>query len=166
MKKISVKNIMDCDFSVFGRCVNLLDPKSPFIGEKPIRFYRDMMPLGGNETLSLSVTVVEQMKPIVEEMEFHSKTGECFLSLDGDTYICVGPATAEPVLREKDFDRLEGFFVPSGTAVYIHPGVWHYAPYPVGEEALHSLVMLPQRTYANDCVKYRLKEHEYLKLDV
>ena len=163
MKKLMVKNILDSDFSVYGRCVNLLSPSSPCIGEKPIRFYRDMMPLGGNETLSLSVTAVEPMKMIVDVLEFHSGTGECFLSLDGDTCICVGAATADPYPQA---ETLEAFFVPSGTAVYIHPGVWHYAPYPAGDHPIHSLVMLPQRTYANDCYKCELKADEVMELEI
>lgn len=163
MRKLVVKNILDSDFSVYGRCVNLLSPETPYIGQDPIRFYRDMMPLGGNETLSLSVTAVKPMKLVVDVLEYHSKTGECFLTLDGDTYICVGPATAEP---EPQTEALEAFFVPSGTAVYIHPGVWHYAPYPAGDNTIHSLVMLPQRTYANDCFKSAIKTDEAIELEI
>lgn len=163
MKKLKVNNILDSNFSVYGRYANLLDPQSPSIGEKPILFYRDMLPLGGHETLSLSVTAVEPLAKIVDTMEFHTKTGECFLSLDGDTYICVGPATADAVPEP---DQMEAFFVPSGTAVYIHPGVWHYAPYPADDRPIHSLVMLPERTYANDCIKKTLEDDKKLELDV
>lgn len=163
MRKLTVKNILEHDFSVYGRCVNLLSPRTPYIGEDPIRFYRDMMPLGGNETLALSVTAVEPMKMTVDVLEYHTGTGECFLSLDGDTCICVGPATAK---QAPQTEMLEAFFVPSGTAVYIHPGVWHYAPYPTGDKPIHSLVMLPQRTYANDCFKYQLKEDEKAELEI
>lgn len=163
MKKIKVKNLLESDFSVYGRYVNLVEPKGPAIGEAPIRFFRDLMPLAGNETLSLSVTEVEPMEKIVEVMEFHTATSECFLTLDGDTYICVGPATADPIPVPEE---MEAFFVPAGTAVYIHPGVWHYAPYPAGDQPIHSLVMLPQRTYANDCEKYCLPQEARLELDV
>lgn len=163
MKKIEVRNILGCDFSKYGRYVNLTEPDGPYIGEAPVRFYRDMMPLGGNETLSLSITLAEPRGNRVDIMEFHTKTGECFLSLDGDTYICVGEATAE---ARPNIDKMEGFFVPSGTAVYIHPGVWHFAPYPVEEHGVHSLVLLPQRTYANDCVKYEIPEDEVPELDM
>lgn len=162
MRKLKVRNLLESDFSVYGRYVNLLDPKGPAIGEAPIRFFRDMMPLAGNETLSLSVTAVEPMPMIVEVMEFHTATGECFLTLDGGTCICVGPATADPVPVPEE---MEAFFVPAGTAVYLHPGVWHYAPYPAEDREVHSLVMLPQRTYANDCRKYVLTAEDRLELD-
>lgn len=163
MKKIKAKNILECDFRIYGRYADLLNPGTPYIGADPIRFYRDIMPLGGNETLSLSVTSVEPMPMVVDTMEFHTATGECFLSLDGDTYICVGPATADPIAEP---ENMEAFFVPSGTAVYIHPGVWHYAPYPAGDKTIHSLVILPQRTYANDCIKQKLSDGNKLELDV
>lgn len=152
--EIPVKNILKSNFSVYGRYTDLLHPEGPYIGKEPVRFFRDLMPLSGKEALSLSITELTPMPLTVDVMEFHTGTGECFLTLDGDTYICVAPATAEAELRE---DMLEAFFVPAGTAVYLHPGVWHYAPYPAEKKVLHSLVMLPQRTYANDCVKYEMK---------
>lgn len=155
MQKLKVKNILESDFSVYGRYTDLLHPTGPCIGDAPIRFFRDMMPLGQAEVLSLSITEVGPMELKADVMEFHSKTGECFLTLDGDTYICVAPATPDPVL---DAELLDAYFVPAGTAVYIHPGVWHYAPFPAEEKTLHSLVMLPQRVYANDCQKYVLPE--------
>ena len=155
MKKLKVMNILESDFSVYGRYTDLLHPKGPSIGEAPVRFFRDMMPLGQAEVLSLSVTEMEPMELKADVMEFHSRTGECFLTLDGDTYICVAPATPDSVIRA---ENMEAYYVPAGTAVYLHPGVWHYAPFPVEKKTLHSLVMLPQRVYANDCIKYELSE--------
>lgn len=163
MKSIKVKNILEADFSVYGRCADLLHPDTPYIGKSPVQFYRDMLPLSGNETLSLSVTFAEPVPMVATVMEYHSVAGECFLTLDSDTFICVAPASAGERLEA---DKMEGFFVPKGTAVYIHPGVWHYAPFPAGDKSIHSLVMLPQRTYANDCRKYTLTPEEQVRLDV
>lgn len=163
MKKLDVNNIISSDFHAFGRYTNLLSPDTPFIGEEPIRFYRDMMPLSGHETLSLSITLVDPMPKRVEVLEYHSTTGECFLTLDEDTYICVAPATVDSVPK---IEEMRAFYVPKGVAVYIYPGVWHYAPYPVGNHPIHSLVMLPERTYANDCIKYEFMEENVLELNV
>lgn len=155
MKKIKIKKLSHEEFSIFGRYADLMHPNTPYIGEAPIRFFRDMLPLGTPEVLAMSVTEIAPMPLTVDVMEFHSKTGEGFLTLDGDTYICVAPATPEAEIAAEE---MTAFFVPKGTAVYLHPGVWHYAPYPAGNETLHSLVLLPERTYANDCIKYQMKE--------
>lgn len=161
MKQLKVRNILECDFRIFGRYANLLELDTPCIGAAPIRFYRDMMPLSGNQALSVSVTLVDPMPKIVDILEYHSYTGECFITLDGDTVICLAPACPGSKPEIKD---IQAFYVPRGTAVYIHPGVWHYAPYPVGNDAIHSMVLLPERTYANDCCKYEFAAEEMMEI--
>lgn len=157
MKKLEIKNLLESNFEVYGRYADLLNPSSPYIGEDPVRFYRDMMPLSGDKTLSVSVTKGCPMPHVIDVLEYHSYTGECFLTLDGDTYIGVAPANSA---GKPEMDQMEVFYVPRGCAVYLHPGVWHYAPYPAGEYETHTLVLLPERTYANDCYKYELSEEE------
>lgn len=157
MKKLEVKNLSESSFKVYGRYADLLNPSEPFIGEDPVRFYRDMLPLSGDRALSVSVTKVSPMPYVVDVLEYHSCTGECFMTLDGDTYIGVAPASVD---KRPDMEKLEIFYVPRGCAVYLHPGVWHYAPYPAGDYEIHSMVLLPERTYANDCYKCELTEEE------
>jgi len=155
MKQLHLLELTSDTFLPYGRFASLLVPNGPVLGEKPIRFFRDLLPLGNGKALAASVTQVEVMPMKVETMEFHTYTWEAFLSLDSDSCICVAPATGTAELNP---DTLEIFRVPSGTMIYLHPGVWHYAPFPLGRSTLHSLVILPERTYVNDCVKVTIAE--------
>ena len=150
MPTLKMKPLSPQAFLPYGRYASMSDPCGPALGGAPIRFFRDLLPLGSADNLAASVTLVEPMPMVVDVLEYHSHAWEAFMMLDADACVCVGPATAD---QRAPLDALEAFHVPAGTMIYLHPGVWHYAPYPLGERALHSLVLLPERTYANDCVK-------------
>ncbi len=156
--ELKVKQLTKENFEKYGRYASMVEPDGVALGVgSPIRFYRDLLPLEGAEKLAASVTEVDPIPMVVDIMEYHTSCWEGFMGLDTDSYIAVAPATADGTLDNKD---LEAFFVPQGTMVYIHPGVWHFAPYPAGDKVLHSLVLLPQRTYANDCKKVTIEGEE------
>lgn len=64
MKSIKVKNILEADFSVYGRCADLLHPDTPYIGESPVQFYRDMLPQRtyANDCRKYTLTPEEQVR--------------------------------------------------------------------------------------------------------
>ena len=161
MKTIAVQTMTEKNFARYGRFASLTAPEGVAIGDAPIRFYRDMLPLGSGQNLFASVTTVEPMPLIVDVMEYHTTTREGFLCLDTDAYIAVAPATPDGTLSPDD---IEAFFLPKGTMVYLHAGVWHYAPFPAGDTTLHSLVILPERTYANQCEKLALAPEDQVEL--
>lgn len=155
MKQIQMQELTTENFRPFGRFASFLNPDGPALGQAPILFYRDLLPLGNGAALAASVTQTEPIPLVADVMEFHTQTWEAFMTLDTDSCICVAPATAS---AELSGDTLVAFLVPACTMIYLHPGVWHYAPYPLEGKTLHSLVILPERTYANDCVKITLPE--------
>jgi ureidoglycolate lyase len=69
--------------------------------------------------------------------------------LDNDILIHVGPPTSPRM--GLPLDEIQVFRVPRGTAVSLRPGVWHGAPYTVDDRPANVLIVLPERTYANDC---------------
>lgn len=163
MKSIPMQPLALEAFRPYGRFASLTDPDGPAIGENPVAFFRDLLPLGScGQTLCASVTQAEPMDLVVELMEFHTRSWEAFMTLDTESCICVAPATADARL---DAEALKAFRVPPCTMIYLHPGVWHYAPYPLGGATLHSLVLLPERAYANDCVKTSLPEGSRVMID-
>jgi len=163
MKQIEVKKLTPEDFKKFGRYGNIENPDSSFIGKSPIRFYRDILPFGYNAPMSASTTFVEPKEFVVDTLEYHSRTPEILMMLDQDAIICIGPATAE---KEPPMDQLEAFYIPKGVMVYLNPGVWHYAPFPLSDKPVHSLVLLPERTYVNDtlCISIATDRQIGLKL--
>ena len=150
MKKIKVQELSPEAFAPYGSYVNLLKPEGEVFGALPIAFYRDMLPaqMGVDVSISFSVCAVSPRERVVDIIEYHSKTCEGNLPLDMDVLVHVGPATANGVLP----DRIEVFRIPKGTLFVLRPGVWHHAPFATGDGVSNNLVVLPERTYANDCI--------------
>ena len=163
MKEITVKKLTPENFEKFGRYGDIGNPSGQFIGKSPVRFYRDILPFGYSAPMSASTTLVEPKEFVVDTLEYHTCTPEILMMLDQDAVICIGAATAQ---KEPPMDNLEAFYIPKGVMVYLNPGVWHYAPFPLGDMPVHSLVLLPERTYVNDtlCIAIEPDKQVAIKL--
>ena len=163
MPETAVKELTLEAFSRFGTYAAMIDPDWEKIGEEPIEFFRDMVPLdlGGVTSASFSVCRVRGRPQVVDVTEFHNGTGEGILPLDADVLIHVAPATAE---ADPPVDRIEVFRVPRGTLVVIRPGVWHHAPFVVDAKVANVLIVLPERTYAVDCTVRELGKRQQVRI--
>ena len=164
MEHVTVQDLTFEAFNPYGTFASMLNPSAIKIGEEPIEFYRDMTQsdLGGSTKVSYSICRVLKRDPVVNVIEYHSTCGEGILPLDGDVVIHVAPATPN---GEVPHDRIEVFRVPQGTLVTLRPGVWHHAPYADGCECVNVLIVLPERTYANDCVVVDLEPEEQVRIE-
>ncbi|NIA14707.1 MAG: DUF4867 family protein [Nitrospiraceae bacterium] len=164
-RTLSVKELSLEAFAPYGTFANMLNPDTAKIGAEPIEFFRDMslLDLGAASTASFSTCRVLKRPPAIDVTEWHSHCAEVNLALDGDMLIHVGPATPNGVVP---LDQFEVFRVPRGTIVSIRPGVWHHAPFTVDTDELNCLIVLPERTYANDCFVYEIPEGDRLTIDV
>ena len=162
MRKKVIKELTLKDFQYYGSFANMLNPQTPKIGEKPIEFFRDMvlLELGTKTTASFSVCRVEKRPLVVDATEYHSHCGEIILPLDGDVLIHVGIATPGKV----NLDAIEIFRVPKGTVVSLRPGIWHHGPFAYNCDYVNTLIVLPERTYANDRVVYEIPEAERIEI--
>ena len=61
-------------------------------------------------------------------------------------------------------EKTEAFIVPKGTLVKLNTGVWHLAALPVHNELLHVMIILPERTYANDCIVCQYPEDRQVEI--
>jgi ureidoglycolate lyase len=151
------------NFRIYGSFSNMINPKAPRLGPEPIEFYRDMELLNlGTNTAAFSVTRVSKRPQVIAKLEFHSHSGEGMLPLDGDVLIHVALATRN---GEVPLDRIEVFRVPKGTLVTLRPGVWHHAPFVYGSDWVNVLVVLPERTYANDCFVHQIPAEERIEIE-
>ena len=156
MAKLSIKQLTLESFQPYGTFASVTPPQSaPLADGDLIRFWPDcggvldLGPHAGNQ-LAIGICQVQWRELKVDVSEFHTATGEGNLPLDGDIYIHVAPPTGDGQLP---VDKIEIFFVPKGTVVIMKPGVWHHAPFAVRQgETVNTIIMLPQRTYANDCI--------------
>lgn len=164
MRKVKAQELSE-KFSLYGRWARMVDPDAFHFGAPPIEFYRDLLPLnaGGAPVVSFSICRVEKRALVVDVTEYHTACGEGILPLDADVLVHVmpaGPREAPPL------GLLEVFRVPRGTMVALNPGVWHHAPLAVGAESASVLIVLPERTYANDCTVYTIPENDRVAVTV
>ena len=165
MKKALIKRLTRDNFYMYGTFANMLNPQAEKLGSEPVEFFRDMagFSLGQNTIPSFSICRVLDRSKIIDTVEYHDYTGEGILPLDGDVLIHVAPAS---VRGEISSDKIEIFHVPKGTFVALHPGVWHHAPFALNCSSVNVLIVLPERTYANDCYVCELPPEHHIEVDL
>ncbi len=167
MPSVKIEELSLEAFKPFGAFVNMINPDTEVIGDKPVQFFRDMCPLAIAHPRSLpsfSICRVEKRPLVIDVTECHSWTAEGNMPLDGDALIHVAPAAANGVVP---MDRVRVFRVPRGTFVTVNAGVWHHAPFVADETAtaLNMLIVLPERTYANDCLVVELAKKDQITIE-
>jgi len=163
MRTVKAEPLSVEQFFPFGFFAGMLNPKTEKMGRRPIEFYRDMLQqdLGGAAAVSFSVCRVEKRPPVIDVTEYHTSVGEGILPLDADILIHVGPAT--PADGSVPLDKMRVFRVPRGTLVVLRPGVWHHAPFVMKGRVANVLIVLPERTYANDCRVFPLAPADQIR---
>lgn len=164
MPSVKIEELSADAFRPFGAFVNMLNPNTEAIGESPVKFHRDMIRLAMQHPRSLpsfSICRVEKRPFVIDVTEMHTYTAEGNLPLDADALIHVAPATPNGIVPK---DRIRVFRVPRGTFVTTFAGVWHHAPFAYKAEILNMLIVLPERTYANDCLVVPFEKHEQVTI--
>ena len=164
MKTIQIQTLSVRAFLPYGTYAQHIDPGTIKLGEPPVEFYRDMVQLnlGGHSIASLSTCRVEKRDMVIQVSEYHTAVGEVILPLDNDILIHV--AEASPPGAGVPVDDIEVFRVPRGTAVSLRPGIWHHAPFTVNDDPANVLIVLPERTYANDCVVVQHEPEDQIEI--
>lgn len=164
MKKIKAKEINSQEFLPYGFSADFVNPISETIGTKPIEFFRDILQqnLGHTTTASFSTCRVEPRLMVIDTIEYHTECSEGILPLDNNIIIHVAPATPADCLP---LDAIRAFRIPKGTMVILRPGVWHHAPFTTNADPANVLIVLPERTYANDCKVITLKEDDRIEIE-
>lgn len=150
MRTLKIENLSAEAIRPFGSYANMLDPVPEDVGKAPVGFYPDRVQqgLGKESAPSYSTCRVEKRPWVVDFAEYHTATCEGILPLDNDILIHVGPASHPRAPAPLDKFRI--FRVPRGTMVVLRPGVWHGAPFSANDKPANVLIVLPERTYAND----------------
>lgn len=151
MRKVKPQELTLAAFAKYGRFAAMTNPDGPSVGPAIHEFFRDQIVFSYASAfpVGLSVSHVKNRPMLVDVTEIHRDTGEVMLPLTGDVYCHVGLPSG---YDDADYDSFESFRIPKGTAVVIDNGVWHHACFPCGEGDVDVLVLLPERTYANDCI--------------
>lgn len=164
MPSVKIEELTLEAFKPFGSFVNMINPTVNAIGGKPIQFFPDMAPLAIHHPRSLpcvSICRVEKRPLVVDTTEMHTYTAEGNIPLDADALIHVAAATPNGVCPK---DKIRVFRVPRGTFVTMNAGVWHHAPFAYKADVLNMVIVLPERTYANDCLVIELAKNEQVQI--
>lgn len=160
MRKIKAIPITAENFKPYGTFSKILTPEGFSLGD----FYPDQarMPVSGQMPITFSPLLTHKPeKMVVTTAEYHDYTGEGVVAMDDDVVLHVAPASKEPVPQ-----LTEAFLVPKGTAVCLNAGVWHLAALPVHLDEAHVLIVLPERTYKNDCVVVDYPEEDWVEIEL
>lgn len=161
MRTISIQPLTPERFSPYGAFTDLLHPAGTGMGGPEALFFPDRMRvLGGTRMTGVSVVSTQRRPLLIDAAEQHDLATEVLLPLDGDILCFAAPACSATFPA----GEAEAFLVPRGTAVALFPGVWHKAPFPVNAEQVHTLVLLPERTYAADCRVQVLQEKDQIQI--
>lgn len=162
MKELKIEKLSLESFNEFGTFKNTINPEGEHFGADPVTFYRDMVQqdMGTKTVTSYSVCRVLPRDFEINISEYHSHCGEGILPLDNDIIIHVAPGVPN---GELPVDKMRVFRVPQGTMVSLKPGVFHHAPWTANDKVANALIVLPQRTYANDCIVIEHTESKKIK---
>lgn len=158
MKQITAKPITAENFKEFGSFTDLLNPEGSSLGD----FYQDRLKMHSSGAMQMAFSPLLVHKPekmMVTTAEYHNYTQEGILCLDDDVIVHVAPAGKDPVP-----ELTEAFLVPKGTMVLLNTGVWHLSAIPVNLELAHVLIVLPERTYHNDCIVVEYPEEKWVEI--
>lgn len=165
MRTAKIRELTVEEFLPYGAYANLIDPTSEKLGSPPIEFFRDMVQqdLGTVGSASFSTCRVQKREMVVDVTEYHTHAAEGILPIDNDVLIHVAPAT--PSDGRVPTDKIVVFRIPKGTMVVLRPGVWHHAAFTVNDTPANVLIVLPERTYANDCEVFQLEENDRIRIE-
>lgn len=163
MRTIKAKPLTVEAFRPYGTFANMLNPAGNRFPGDGSAFYPDPVTLniqGGKPVAFSPLTVDKPEKMIVKCSEYHDFTGEGIFFIDDDAVMHVAPPSNRNVVPEKT----EAFIVPKGTLVRLDTGVWHLSPFPIHNDTLHLMIVMPERVYANDCKVCPFPEEDYFEI--
>lgn len=149
-------------FREFGDYEILLElPETRSRGSVDSGFFPDAIQIeNGGKSASFSITRVSGKSSVIKSIEYHSATYEGILPLDNDIYIFAGPA-----YWYLKTDEIRLFKVPKCTLVKLKPGTLHGSPISADGKPANVLIILPERTYSNDCKFIDLEEKDYINIE-
>lgn len=161
MKTIKAIPITNDTFAPFGQFYPIDVPTGYALCGELHRFFPDRLVADSQHRVGYSPILVKKPeKMVITQQEYHTTTWEMLMPLDDDMILHVAPASAGVPVTE----LAQAFIVPKHTLVKLNAAVWHLAPLPANKEQLTAMVILPECTYANDCIVVDLKPEQQFEI--
>jgi ureidoglycolate hydrolase len=142
MEMTSVLELKTDTFSDFGQIMSLTDAKP--MGVNPeYSYWGRVGKMQFGPSASSGILLCNDRAPVVKSFERHEKTPEVLVALEGDSVLCLARPTKQP-------SGIRWFRIHEGNAVALHPGTWHWIPFPLGGHACRFLVIFALGTEEDD----------------
>ncbi len=117
--------------------------------DEPVLFYPDelLQTFATTNLVAFSPLIINPRPLVITDAEKHDYTEEVIGGFTEDVCFHVVPASG----AKPDTGKMEVFRLPKGWWVRFKRGVWHKAPFVLGEQPTSGIVVLPPYTYTNDC---------------
>jgi ureidoglycolate hydrolase len=145
VKKVKAKTLTVTEFSTFGHLLS--GREAQFVPAEGFAYGLTLADLPMSEHLCAGLLVCEHRRAVVSKLERHVKTAEILVALEGDSLLCVAAGAGE---KDALAARAAAFYVPQGEALVMHPGTWHWIPFPVGVAGSRFLVVFRKGTGEDD----------------
>ena len=163
---VKVKNLDQKYFSQYGKVLGS----------------QDSVPSSSNELFDIWVGIDEiismagvpklswfNVKPkrdfICNKLERHLESSETIIPMHGQSIMIVGLSKNSNPEEQLDSVTISAFYLDGTKGINLKPGVWHWIPYPLLEEANFILVR-GDETNKKDCEIFDLKEKMNLELNI
>lgn len=121
--------------------------KEPAFDSEIFSFWNDLSLGTIGESVSFGMVYTKPGDLVATNLERHLNTTETLVPLDRDAVFVL----AEPTTGEwPDLDNAAAFLVPTGSAITLKKGTWHYVPLLPNREEGRTLVVFRQGTPAED----------------
>jgi ureidoglycolate lyase len=129
-KKLSVEG-----FAPFGSVI--MKPERPLDIESPVlRYWHDMADISNLGTMgTMGFMQMKRVPVLCETLQVLHASIELYLSLDGkpSVFFVAPPRHGAAVLPDED--RIEAFLIEGSVGLSVNAGIWHVAPFALGETA-------------------------------
>ena len=151
--KLKVSELSQEAFAPFGSYFVMDETDKDKNGD--LSYYPDVTAalLGSGSLTGFSVCGINKRPMRADIIEIHEHTEEAEFIM-GDCILLAGARSG----YKPDTASFKAFFVPRNTLVRFKRFVWHYAPYPLSDERVMVLTVLPPYTHLNDSVVVHLDE--------
>ena len=162
MRQITIQSLQHETFAPFGMYAQMNQPEGYALTGALHAFYPDrvQVPATGSLYGFSTITVNRPPRMVIDQVEYHTTTGELILGLNDDMVLHVAPPSGGIPVPQHTC----AFLVPRLTLIYLRPAVWHLAPLPANAPQLTAMIALPVCTYANDCTVCELDEQDRFEL--
>ena len=145
-------------FQKYGQLVMLPDVPMP-LGPREIQFWPRLARYHIEGETEVGICRCFERRRRIENLERHKETPEILISVDGDFLIPIAPANqAENENGRLAVRKIQILHIPSGVAVILARGIWHWAVWPHRRKSVTYQVIFKLGTPTADCEKRDLVE--------